>query len=146
MLSLGIRANTNLQDTIKECAGIFSKAQKSISIVGGSLKSPFYRDNRIIESLKKAVGNGVTVRIAMENLNLSEDGAKGIRNIDNIEVWQLTNPVERHQMSIDGSIARIEKKHDAEAVMHPAIICHRVPLMAQKIDKYFNELEKTPIK
>lgn len=146
MLSLGIRANRAPEDTIKECTGIFSKAKKSISILGGNLGSDFYRDNEIIESLKKAAENGVTVRIAVENLNLLEDGAKSIRNIDNIEIWQLTNPAERHQMSIDGNIARIEKRHGAKAVMHPAIICRRVPLVAQKIDRYFDELEKTPIK
>ncbi len=146
MLSLGIRANKLPADTVKECVAIFDKAEKSISIVGGDLKAPFYHDNEIVASLKKAAGNGVTVRLAVENPNLPEDEGKGIYSIDNVKVWRLKKPAERHQMSIDGSIARIEQKHNTTAVMHPAIISLRAPLVAQKIDRYFDKLEKTAIK
>lgn len=142
--SLGCSANSNPDDTRDECVEIFGKAKKTIKIIAGDIDAGFYRDEVVINSLKKAAGKGVVVEIATDTEKVTRK--EPIFGIKNVKVWKIGEPVERHKMSIDGKIARIEQSHLKGSTMTPAIICKDVSILAQEMDANFDRLVKTAVK
>lgn len=139
--SLGCSANSDAADTRKQCVGIFNKARKSIKIIAGDIDAGFYKDNAVIESLKKAADRGVVVEIATDKEKVTKK--ESIFGIKNVKVWKIGEPVVRHKMSIDGKITRIEQRHQKGSAMTPAIICRDVSILAQEMDRDFDRLAKT---
>ena len=146
-LSLGCGPNHDPETTKQECASEFKKAKESIRIVAGDLNADFYSDKQIVDALEHAIKKGVSVQIAYYPTS-SQEGSptSDTINIPGVKVWELQAPAERHTMSIDGRVARIEERHAPGATTTPAIICRDARLLAHQLDSKFERLIETGIK
>jgi len=110
----GMDNNDGIERCIQNCEPLFRSARKSIRIVSGALNNKFYDDSRIINALKKAIENRVSIEIisgpeidkeSKEILELYEKGE--------VSIMQLEESPKLHFTVIDEKSVKLEDFHSS---------------------------------
>ena len=142
--SLDCTANWGKESTINESISLFNKAQKSIKIVAGRLDNAFYKDEKTINTLKRAIDRGVSVDVVYYPSEKNKEyKAVFVNNIPNAHLTSIKQKPSRHWVSVDSKHVRIERSHPEETINTPAFICNNASILAEELDKKFEKLVQT---
>lgn len=125
---------------------LFEGAKESIRIVGGELHNEFYDNDKITESLKKALSDKVKVEIIC-GPKIDEKDAKLMdleKQRDGLTIDHLSYYPKRHFTIVDKKGVRLEKEHPIPLSKNDRIVAttyyHR-PFLAFQLNKTFESLK-----
>ena len=134
-----LSGNADPADVKHGIARLFGSAEKSIRIIGGDLSSSFYKDEELVDCVKKKLQKGVSVEIAYFPMN-DKGVTDGVPGLDGVKLHRLTKSPGRHLMSVDGKHVRIEKLHKPGAEFAPDLVLHNAQRLAQEIEQRFDDI------
>lgn len=134
------------EGVISDNEKLFSQAKKSIRIVSGILNHEYYNDERIVDSLKKAIDGGVMVEIISGPKEIIDKESKEILDLykqGKITIWTLSSRPELHFSVVDEKHVRLENYHDLYNEGNATTIIERYPIVtAAKQTREFMRLKQ----
>lgn len=138
----GFYSNVQTESSIELCQKLFERAEKTVHIVAGELRYEFYADSRIVEILRRKLGERVAVEIIHGPDADPRTRALLLEQSDNhLVVYELEFRPDTHFMVIDGKHVRVEEPHVSGQASRAHVVFDTL-FLAQELEDEFSTLRQ----